>query len=91
MNKERTIKISKANIKWRTVIGLSLIYLSLALYPGYQWIWGALLLYWVIPEIFTGSAYFLEPVHRSKNPVLYWLIIITWLVLGSYIIVEAIL
>ena len=79
------------NFKWRTVIGLFLIYLSAVLYPKYQWFWGVLFLYWVIPEIFTGSAYFMEPIHRLENPILYWLIIITWLALGSYILVEAFL
>ena len=73
------------------MVGLLLIYLTVILYPGYQWLWGVLFLYWVIPDLFTGSTYFIEPIHRNVNPVLYWLIVLTWLALSAYILVEALL
>ena len=49
-----------SNLKWRTIIGLLLIYTTVVLYPSYQWIWGLLFLYWVIPDLFTGTTYFIE-------------------------------
>ena len=79
------------NIKWRTLIGLALIYVTVILYPNYQWIWGILFLYWVIPDLFTGTTHFIEPIIRSKNPILYWIIVITWLGLSVYILVGAFL
>ena len=63
-------------VKWRTIIGLGLIYIAVAL--NWQWIWGILSLYWVLPSFFTGVTYFIEPIERKENPILYWLIIITW-------------
>ena len=78
-----------SNLKWRTIIGLLLIYSTVVLYPNYQWIWGVLFLYWVIPDLFTGTTYFIEPIKRSENVILYWLIVVTWLALSAWILMEA--
>ena len=64
------------DFKWRTVIGLILIYTAVAL--NWQWIWSVLFLYWIAPDFFTGVTYFIEPVSRQHNPILYWLILVTW-------------
>jgi len=65
-----------SRFKWRTIVGLLLMYLAVAL--NWQWIWGVFSLYWIIPDFFTGVTYFIEPVTRKENPFLYWLILITW-------------
>lgn len=64
-------------IKWRTIVGLLIAYV--AFFLDWQWIWGILGLYWIIPDFFTGVTYFVEPVYRSQNPILFWLILITWI------------
>ena len=56
-------------IKWRTIIGLIFIYL--AVWFNWQWAWGILFLLWVIPDLFTGVTYFMEPIEKTENPVLY--------------------
>ena len=63
-------------VKWRTILGLLLMYVAVAF--NWQWIWGAFCLYWIIPDFFTGVTYFIEPISRKENPILYWLIMITW-------------
>ncbi len=68
--------------KWRSILGLILIYM--AMWFNWQWIWGILFLAWVIPDIFSGITYFMEPVEKSKNPFLYWFIIISWIAMGVY-------
>ncbi len=78
-----------ANVKWRTIIGLILIYITVVLYPNYQWIWAILFLYWVIPDLFTGTTHFIESIHRNVNPILYWITVLTWLWFSAYIIWEA--
>ena len=82
-----TIEIE--NIKWRTIFGLLLIYLSVVLYPNYQWIWGVLFLYWVVPDLVSGVTHFIERIERVNNPILYWIIVLTWLVMSIYILLEA--
>jgi len=79
------------NIKWRTIIGLVLIYITVVLYPNYQWIWAILFLYWVIPDLFTGITHFIEPIHRNQDKLLYWFIVLTWLAMSAYILIEAFL
>ena len=76
-------------IKWRTIIGLVLIYLTVVLYPNYQWIWGVLFIYWVIPDLLSGTTHFIERIERRQNPILYWIIVVTWLAMATYIFVEA--
>ena len=70
--------------KVRTVLGLILVYLAVLL--NWQWIWGILFLIWVIPDVFSGITYFMEPIEKKSNPILYWAIIISWLWMSIYMI-----
>ena len=72
----------KKSIKWRTILGLIMMYV--AMWFNWQWIWGILFLMWVIPDIFSGVTYFIEPVEKKENPVLYWVIIISWILMSLY-------
>jgi len=73
--------------KWRSLVGLMVVYLAILLEAN--WLWGALFLLWVIPDLKTGTTYFIEPLSRSKNPVLYWAVILTWIGLSIYLLLEA--
>lgn len=65
-----------SNIKWKTISGLVIIAVATA--SGWDWIWGLLFLFWLSLDLKNGVAYFLEPVPRSTNPILFWIIIATW-------------
>jgi len=78
-NEESTVRSNRSGrFKWRTMVGLLLMYVAVAL--NWQWIWGVFGLYWIVPDFFTGVTYFIEPIERQENPMLYWLILITWIV-----------
>ena len=79
------------NVKWKTLLGLSMIYISIAFYPRFQWLWGVLFLFWSVPSLMTGSTYLLESVERTKNPFLFWIVVLTWIGLSLYILAEAFL
>ena len=68
--------------KWRTIIGL--IFMYIAIWFNWQWAWGILFLLWVIPDVITGVTYFMEPVERKENPILYWIIILSWILMSVY-------
>ena len=70
------------NMKWKTIGGLILIYLSILM--NWEWIWGILFVYWVIVDLVTQTVYFIEPIDRFTNPILYWLVVATWLFMGVY-------
>ncbi|WP_261835505.1 VOC family protein [Vibrio ishigakensis] len=74
----------KSKPKWRAILGLCLV--VVAVITEMNWIWGALFLSWVIPDIYTASTHFFEPVQRKHNPIIYWLIIGTWLLLSVYML-----
>ena len=67
-------------IKWRTILGLILVWVATIL--NWEWIWGVLFLIWIIPDFFTGVTYFIEPITKKDNPLLYWLIMISWVALS---------
>ncbi|APD07145.1 hypothetical protein UJ101_01629 [Flavobacteriaceae bacterium UJ101] len=68
--------------KWRTIVALILMYLII--FMQWEWAWGILFLIWVIPDLITGSTYFMEPIHKKENPILYWFIMITWISMCFY-------
>lgn len=69
-------------IKWGTILALALMYTAMIL--NWQWVWGILFLIWVIPDVFSGVTYFIEPIKKKENPFLYWFIIVSWILMAIY-------
>lgn len=65
--------------KWRSILGLVIVYA--AVLTEANWMWGLLFLIWVLPDLKSGTTYFLDPIGRDKHPFLYWATIGTWLLL----------
>lgn len=80
--------ISK-NLKWRSLIGIIAVYLIVIF--EWNWAWGILFLFWVIPDLKSGVTYFIEPLERRSNPLLYWVVVLTWFALSVYLLFDAIL
>ena len=72
----------KKTIKWRTIIALILMYIAMLM--NLTWAWGILFLLWVVPDIRTGITYFIEPVEKKESPLLYWIIIVSWILMAAY-------
>lgn len=72
----------KSTTKWRTIIALILMYI--AIFMNWEWAWGILFLFWIIPDLFSGVTYFIEPIFRKENTILYWVIVISWLLMVLY-------
>lgn len=68
--------------KYRSIVGLILLYL--AMWFEWQWVWGLLFIMWVIPDLISGVTYFLEPVDKKNHPILYWIIIGSWILLSLF-------
>ncbi|MEM6377121.1 MAG: hypothetical protein AAF705_02840, partial [Bacteroidota bacterium] len=73
--------------KWRTIIGLILLFI--AIWFDWEWAWGILFFLWVIPDLISGTTYFMEPISRANHPILYWIIVISWIFLSIYSIANA--
>ncbi len=83
---ETTAPPKKSTWKWRTVLGLVLVYTSVLF--EWNWLWGIFFLLWVLPDLRSGSTYFLEIINRRENPILYWLIMVTWLSLSVWMMLD---
>lgn len=75
----------KEPIKWRSLVGLALLYPAILLEINF--IWGLFFLFWIIPDLKSGATYFMERVSRRENPALYWTIVVTWLLLSGLMLV----
>ncbi len=73
---------TRGSTKWRTIIALVLMYITILM--DWQWAWGILFLIWVIPDLFRGVTYFIEPIEKKENPILYWVIVISWILMSLY-------
>lgn len=62
---------------------LALVILLAAAVVDWYWVWGLFFLYWAIAGIVTGQAFVVRIVNRDENPVLFWFISISWLVLSA--------
>ena len=72
----------KKSIKWRTITALILMYIAVIM--NWEWVWAILFLLWVIPDLQSGVTYFIEPISKKDNIVLYWLIILSWVFMAFY-------
>lgn len=70
--------------KWRTVIGLILVYVVIIF--NLEWVWGILFLIWIVPDLFSGVTYFIEPISKKDNPILFWFIVFSWLLMSIYML-----
>lgn len=70
--------------KWKAVLGLILVWF--AVFAELNWIWGILFLLWVVPDLRSRETHFLEYISARANPLLYWLIMSSWLTFSIYLI-----
>lgn len=56
----------------------------IAIFMNWDWAWGVLFLFWVVPDLISGNTYFIEPIEKKQSPILYWVIIVSWILLAVY-------
>lgn len=67
---------------------LAFIIIYIAVLFDLQWVWGLLFLLWLIRDVRFGQAHLVEPIDRAKNPIWYWLIILTWFWMSIYLLLT---
>lgn len=76
-------------VKWRALLGLVLVYIAVFFY--WNWLFGVILLLWLLPDLRSGETHFFERLSRQENPVIYRAVVVTWLGLSIYLILEPLL
>lgn len=79
-------KKQKNSLKWKTILALGIIWW--AVLSETNWVWGLLFLLWVLPDLRSGQTYFVESVSRTQNPILFWVIMISWLTLSGLLLIP---
>ena len=62
---------------------LAMVILLIAAVAEWYWVWGLFFIYWAISGIVNDQAFVVRIVHRDENPILFWFISISWLVLSA--------
>ena len=75
-----------AHVKWPTLAALPI--LAFATYFEWYWVWGLLFIYWGISSTLAGEAFVVEPLYRGRNPVLFWLVSVVWVIFGLWYVVS---
>ena len=75
-----------ADARWPTILAIPV--LLIATYLGWYWVWGALFVYWAVPAVLSGEVFLVEPILRSDQPILFWIITAMWLGFGVWTIVA---
>ncbi len=75
---------NQSSFKWKSILAILLIWL--AVFVDFQWVWGVLFIIWVYPDIKKGNTYFVEYLDREVNPVEYWIIVLSWILMSVYLI-----
>ena len=76
----------QSDMKWPTMIVLPILILATVM--NWYWVWGCLFLYWAWPALRYGQVYLVEPIERSGNPTLFWIITAMWAGFGLWAIVA---
>jgi len=71
----------RSAIKWKTLLGLILILISMGM--DWQWPYGVLFIGYAISDIRMGRTYLLEDVLRTENPIIYWITVVAFLMMGA--------
>lgn len=77
---------SVGKTKWLTILVMLVLLVATAL--EWYWLWGVLFLYWSVAGIVTGQVFLVQTIERERNPVLFWLLSLIWLVLAVMAIVQ---
>jgi len=70
------------NIKWKTLIALAMVYISVIF--NQLWRVGLLFIFWTIQALRDKKAFIIEEIRRENNPILYWIIVITWALVALF-------
>ncbi len=71
---------SPTDFKWKASLGIGLI--ALYFLTGWSWIWAVFFTFWVFMDVKSGHTHLFESISRRENPLLYWVIVVMWAVLG---------
>jgi len=72
----------KQNIKWKTLIALTMVYISIIF--NQMWIIGLLFIFWTMQALRDKRAFIIEEIRKENNPILYWIIVITWAIAALF-------
>ena len=75
--------------KWKTILALTMVHAAVVF--GWSWVWGLLFIMWTIPALYSGQTHLVEEINRTENPLLFWLIVGTWIGLSIFMIIVDLL
>lgn len=74
--------------KYKLKAWFSLLLIIASILFSLTWLWGVIILLWLIPDLISGNTYLAEPISRKESPILYWAIVCVWLIIITYLLVD---
>ena len=63
---------------------LSFVLIIVTLVTSWYWLWGLLMIFWAFMDLIQQQTWLSEPIVKDDAPVLFYLILVTWLGTGLY-------
>ena len=60
--------------------------LLVATWLGWNWLWGLMFLWWLVPSVLYGEAFLVNEVKREEDPALFWFVVILWALFGCMMV-----
>lgn len=69
----------------RTPVALGLLVLAwIITVLGLDWVWGFVFVLWGLLALVNGETYLISTHQRDTEPLIFWLVSLTWIALGIY-------
>ena len=66
---------------WPTLTALAVLWMLT--FAGQYWVYALLFLAWGVYDLATGESSFIQRVSRRDQPLTYWLVVSTWILLSA--------
>jgi hypothetical protein len=63
-----------------------LVLIYVAIFFGWMWPWGALFLWSTVAGIRAGYTELIDPIYNAENPVVFWMVSATWVLVSIALI-----
>lgn len=76
------LSTQRSPIRWKSMIALGLI--GAGIFYEWYWIWGVFCVVWALIDLRRKQTYLLEDIPKTEAPLLYWIVVTMWLILGIW-------
>ncbi len=76
----RRVVSESGSLKWKALLAILLLWV--AFFTDQVWVFALLFVLWALQSVVAGETHFVELVRRDRNPVVFWVIVASWIAMS---------